>query len=152
VLPAARLETTKPVVSQASPTTSDARPNAANVSTGKTPAVVSVKPATMESAAKTSAPKPTADARDAAPITVTGCLELDGQSFQLQDTSGADTPKLRSWRSGFLKKRPSPIEVIDPSSSLKLRSYVGQRVAVTGTLVQREMRARSLRRAAGSCS
>ena len=152
VLPAARLETTKPVASLASRTTPDARPNAANVSAGRTPAVVSVKPAAVESAAKTAAPKPAAETKDAAPITVTGCLELDGQTFQLQDTSGADTPKLRSWRSGFLKKRPSAIEVIDPSTSLKLRSYVGQRVAVTGTLVKREMRARSLRRVAGSCS
>src|SRR5438552_2533587 len=33
--------------------------------------------------------------------TITGCLEKHGDGFQLKDTSGADAPKARSWKSGF---------------------------------------------------
>lgn len=85
-------------------------------------------------------------------VTVTGCVERDGKTFWLQDTSGPDAPKSRSWKSGFLKKRPSRIELIDATNTLRLSNQVGQRVAATGVLADREMRARSLRSAAGSCN
>ena len=87
----------------------------------------------------------------AKPITVTGCLERADGGFRLKETSGADAPKARSWKSGFLKKSSSSLDVVDPSRSLQLGTHVGRRVSVTGTLVDRDLQARSVRRV-GSCS
>jgi hypothetical protein len=100
-------------------------------------------PAT-ESAAKASIQK-------SSPVTITGCLELANETFRLQDTTGVNAPKTRSWKSGFLKKASRSIEVVDASRRLKLPSHVGQRVSVTGVLVDREMQGRSLQRVAASC-
>ena len=100
-------------------------------------------PAT-ESAAKASMEK-------SSPVTITGCLELANETFRLQDTTGVNAPKARSWKSGFLKKASRSIGVVDASNRLKLPSHVGQRVSVTGVLVDREMQGRSLQRVAASC-
>jgi hypothetical protein len=86
-----------------------------------------------------------------APVTITGCLEMARGSFRLKDASGADAPKSRSWKSGFLRKRSSQIELVDDVNALRLPTYVGQRVVATGTLANGEMRARSLKRVAASC-
>ena len=99
----------------------------------------------VESTAKTNVP-------ELATATITGCLEGDSQTFWLKDASGADAPKTRSWRSGFLKKRTPPIDLVAANNTLQLTNYVGQRITATGTLVNREMRVRSLRRVASSCS
>ena len=85
-------------------------------------------------------------------ITITGCLERDGQRYWLKDTTGADVQASRSWKSGFMKKRSPRFEVVDATKTLKLTNHVGARVATTGTLSDREMQARSLRRLAASCS
>jgi hypothetical protein len=87
-----------------------------------------------------------------AAVTITGCLEHDEESFWLKDTTGLDAPTSRSWKSGFLKKRPSRIELLDPNNSLKLPAYVGRRISATGTLVNREMQPRSLHPLGVSCS
>jgi hypothetical protein len=87
-----------------------------------------------------------------ASVTITGCLEHDEQAFWLKDTSGDDAPTSRTWKSGFLVKRPSRIEVVDPHNSLKLPAYVGRRIAATGTLVNRELQPRSLHPLGVSCS
>lgn len=87
-----------------------------------------------------------------ASVTITGCLEHDDEAFWLSDAAGADAPVSRSWRSGFLKKRPSRIELVDAAHALRLTSYVGQRVAATGTLVNREMKTHSLHPVSASCS
>ena len=84
-------------------------------------------------------------------MTITGCLQRDDQTFRLKDTEGAEAPKSRSWKTGFLKKGSASIEIVDAANRLKLTDHVGQRVSVTGTLVDREMRARSLQRIAPSC-
>jgi hypothetical protein len=86
-----------------------------------------------------------------APVTITGCLERDDEIFRLRETSGADAPRSRSWKSAFLKKGPAAVEVVDASRRLKLTNHVGQRVSVTGTLSDGEMQVRSLRRIAASC-
>jgi hypothetical protein len=99
----------------------------------------------MESAAKGPAPK-------SAPVTITGCLERADETFRLKDTAGVDAPKSRSWKSGFLKKGSASIEVVDAANRLRLPDQVGRRVSVTGTLVDREMRVRSLQRVAASCT
>ncbi len=102
------------------------------------------KPATPESI--------TTDAENAEVVTITGCLHIDQQTFTLEDVSGSEVPKSRSWRFGFFKKkRASTIDVIDAGNSLRLQDHVGERVAATGTLEDRKLRARSLRTVSGSC-
>jgi zona occludens toxin (predicted ATPase) len=85
-------------------------------------------------------------------VTITGCLERDDDSFRLSDTTGTNTPTSRSWKSGFLKKRNARIDVVDSVKRLNLASHVGERVSVTGTLVDKEMQAGSLQRVATSCA
>jgi hypothetical protein len=94
---------------------------------------------------------PTAIVRGVDSVTITGCVDSDNDTFWLKDTSGAEVPQSRSWKSGFFKKRPAAIELIDPTARLRLPSYVGQRVAATGTLTNREMRAHLVERVSGSC-
>ena len=92
-------------------------------------------------------------AKAKAPVTtLEGCLERSGDSFRLKDTSGADAPKSRSWKSGFLKKGPAAVDVVDSSESLGLANRVGTRVSVSGTLVERQMQAHAIHRVASSCS
>lgn len=126
------------------PTPSRSRPAAAK------PAA---KPAVVVAAATTPAPDAPTDAVTQPPevITLTGCLEHDDGTFQLRDTAGAEAPKSRSWKSGFLKKRAASVEVVDSANRLQLKDHVGQRVTVTGILLDREMRARAVQRI-GACS
>jgi hypothetical protein len=88
--------------------------------------------------------------QEAGLVTITGCLEAGDDAFRLKETMGADAPKSRSWRTGFLTKRSTSIAVVDATNGMGLPAHVGQRVALTGKLVDREMQARSLRRLA-SC-
>jgi len=96
----------------------------------------------------------TSDAVSQAVTTMRGCLEstVDGDEFRLTDTEGADAPKARSWRSGFLKKRSAAVELVDLSDPAMLRKYVGRRVVATGVLTGRELRVRSLQAAGSSCN
>ena len=127
-----------------------------NRSTHPTPAVrIATTSDTYEPiAASTSAAKTPARqaAVQQAPVTITGCLEQDDETFRLKNTTGDQAPKARSWKSGFLKKNSASIEVVDASNKAQLPSHVGQRVVVTGMLVDREMQVRSLRRVATSCN
>lgn len=93
-----------------------------------------------------------ARAPQSALVTITGCLERDDETFRLKDTAGADAPRSRSWKSGFLKKRNSSVEVTDASNRLRLNNHVGERISVTGTLEDKELQVRSLRRVASSCT
>ena len=135
---------------------------AANVPMQMTPAGTSVRASAVPSSAKPAAVVPAAQAaaksnapaaiQDVAPVTITGCLERDGVTFWLKDASGVpDAPRARSWRSGFLKKRPSRVGVVSTTNTLKLPNHVGQRVAATGAFMDGAMRARSLRRLSASC-
>lgn len=85
--------------------------------------------------------------------TITGCLEDADGTFRLKETSGADAPKSRSWKSGFLRKSSASIWVVDAANNgLRLPTHVGERVSLTGVLADREMQARSLQRVPGeSC-
>jgi hypothetical protein len=108
--------------------------------------------APMETVSPVSTPiEPRADEK-LARVTITGCLERSDENFRLTDTSGTTAPTSRSWKSAFLKKRPATIEVVDSVKRLNLKSHVGERVSVTGTLVDREMRVGSLQRVASSCA
>jgi hypothetical protein len=86
------------------------------------------------------------------PVTITGCLERADETFRLKDTEGDDAPKARSWKSGFMKKGRPAVDVIDAGNHLNLSNHVGERVTVTGTLVDREIRVRTIQRVAASCS
>lgn len=112
------------------------------------------KPAVIKAAA-TAASAPAAPAKVVAEqlelITLTGCLQHDDGTFRLKDTAGAEAPKSRSWKSGFLKKRAASVEIVDSANRLGLPTHVGQRVTVTGILLDREMRARAVQRL-GVCS
>lgn len=84
--------------------------------------------------------------------TVTGCLELrDDGMFQLKDTDGEHAPKARSWKSGFIKKSSAKVDVFDAGNRLKLGTHVGYRVSISGTLADRELRARTLRATSEAC-
>ena len=85
------------------------------------------------------------------PVTVTGCLVRADDVYRLKDTTGESAPRVRSWKSGFLKKRAASIEVVDASDRLKLSKHVGERVSITGNLVDRRMTVRSLERVGASC-
>lgn len=95
--------------------------------------------------------KSEAVAEESTLVTITGCLERSDETFRLKDTSGADAPRSRSWKTAFLKKRSASLEVVDASNRLKMNNYVGQRISLTGTLVDREMHARLLEPVAPSC-
>ena len=84
------------------------------------------------------------------PVTITGCLAKNNDGFWLKDAAGAELSKSRSWRSGFFKKSAPRVDVV--ASGGMLSSYVGHRVAATGVLTENEMRARSVRSIARSCS
>jgi hypothetical protein len=159
---AVRFETTKTVASKTPAEAAAAKRHAADARLGNTPVVESVsalamesapKVPTVESAAKAPAveSKSTAEVQDSTSVTITGCLEHDEETIWLKKASGTDAPKSRSWKSGFLKKRPAPIELVD-TADLKLTNYAGQRVAATGMLLNRQMRVRSVQRVAASCS
>ena len=87
-------------------------------------------------------------------VTITGCLEVstDGDTFRLTNAEGVDAPKSRSWRTGFLKKRPAPVTLVEPPDRLALTTHVGRRVAATGQLASRELRVSSLRVVGPSCN
>jgi hypothetical protein len=84
--------------------------------------------------------------------TITGCLVLrDDGMFQLKDNDGEHAPKARSWKSGFIKKGSATIDVFDAGNRLKLASYANYRVSVSGTLTDRQLRARSMRETSERC-
>ena len=86
------------------------------------------------------------------PVTITGCLEREDDGFRLKNTSGNDAPKSRSWRSGFLKKGAASVDLVDPPKKLRLSEHVGERVSMTGVLVDRDLQVRSMHRVASSCN
>lgn len=112
-----------------------------------------IAPAATTSASP-AAPAAAADTSGSTDVTITGCLEIatDGKRFRLTDTEGAGVPKARSWRSGFLKKRPAPIELVGLGDPPTAKQFVGQRVVATGPVEDREMQVRSLQAAGGACS
>ena len=90
----------------------------------------------------------------AMPVTITGCLEVsvDQAEFRLTDTEGADAPRSRGWRSGFLKRRPAPVALVEPPDRLALQTHVGRRVAATGMLTSHDLRISALRVVGPSCN
>ena len=127
--------------------------------TDMTPAPATPVKAATTAKAHDSNAAPAAASPSAAPksakgsiTTIEGCLERDGDTFRLKDTSGADAPKSRSWKSGFLKKGGAAVDVLDPAESFGLANRLGTRVSVTGTLTDRQIQARAIHRIASSCN
>jgi hypothetical protein len=100
------------------------------------------------------APLPAVEIAGVAPTTITGCLEVrvDDERFRLTDTEGQNTPKSRSWRTGFLKKRPAAVYLVGISDSEALKSDVGKRVAATGVLTSSDLKVSSLRVVSPDCN
>jgi hypothetical protein len=107
-----------------------------------------LKPRAAEANGAPAAPKTASELPDA--VMLEGCLEQNGEAFRLKNTTGEDAPKSRSWKSGFLKKGPRPVDIVDWNNRLK--NHVGERIAVSGMFVDGEMRVRTLRRVAASCN
>jgi hypothetical protein len=139
--------------------TSDVRPESGaprvetHAAASAAPAAAAAAPvaASADPAAVPPAVEPRTPAPKVAAVTITGCLERNDETFRLKDTSGDSAPKARSWKSGFLKKGSTTVEVVDAAKSARLPSHVGQRVSVTGVLNGREMQVRSLQRISASC-
>ena len=105
----------------------------------------------MANAPETDPLEPKGTVGRTAPVTIFGCLQQSNSAFRLTDTDGVDAPKSRSWKTAFLKKGAASIEVTDPGNRNRLASHVGQRLSVTGTLADRQMQVRSIRRISASC-
>jgi hypothetical protein len=105
----------------------------------------------MAKAPETDTLEPKGTVGRTAPVTIFGCLQQSNSAFRLTDTDGVDAPKSRSWKTAFLKKGAASIEVTDPGNRNRLASHVGQRLSVTGTLADRQMQVRSIRRISASC-
>jgi hypothetical protein len=95
---------------------------------------------------------PRAQASPASAVTIVGCLGRQDDAYRLTDTTGDAAPKARSWKSGFIHKKPAAVDLVGAPKAVKLPTYVGQRVSVTGTLADRELQVRSVRRVAASCT
>ena len=113
------------------------------------------KPATAPAKAGTAKAK-TANAKGAAQaapeiVTITGCLEQKGDEYRLKDTGGTDAPKSRSWKTLGLTKHASAVSLVDSTNRLKLGSHVGERVSVTGPIVDKAMQGRSLKTLTTTC-
>jgi len=118
------------------------------------PKSAAVRPAAAVAATNSARPESTPRTAEpsVAPVTITGCLEQVDDAFRLKNTEGGNVPKSRSWKSGFLKRASTRIDVVDASRRWNLPAHVGQRVSVTGTLVDRELRIQSLGRVSSSCT
>jgi hypothetical protein len=123
--------------------------------------IVALAPIEQTPAAKVQ--KPTATAKPASAQTagaiagaeiasIEGCLVQDDGQFRLKNTSGEDAPRGRSWKSGFLHQGSKIIDVLDETHRLNLARHVGERVAITGVLDDRELQGTALKRVAESCN
>jgi hypothetical protein len=139
------------------------RPASADETSARVEATAAAPPADAIESRQTSSAAPAKSAIDTpisaagrtawpAPLTITGCLDRDGDSYRLTDAAGTGLPKSRSWKSGFLKKNASSITVVDGDRHARLQDHLGQRVTVTGTMVNREMQIGSMRLLSESCS
>jgi hypothetical protein len=82
-------------------------------------------------------------------VTLTGCVRgVERNTFILTKVEGTDAPRARGWKTGYLLKRRSNVEVVSGGPSVRLRDHVGRRVSVTGTLEHKEhaqIKARAIR-------
>src|SRR5262249_60280078 len=84
--------------------------------------------------------------------TVDGCPRRPAAPSAFTNTGGATPPPSGRGKPASPKNPPAAIEVRDAVKRVNLASHVGQRVSVTGTLVDRQMRVGSLQPISMSCS
>ena len=141
------------IAHQAEPKAS-AAPTMKSVATQPAPSTAPLTPATTQKG-KNAKSGTTANAKGVvqAPeiVTITGCLEEKGDGFRLKDTSGADAPKSRSWKTLGITKHASTVSLVDTTKKIKLASHVGERVSVTGALLDKEIRLKSMKSISTSC-
>jgi hypothetical protein len=152
---AARAATTKsreanraPAAKSMATTAVKAEPDPAGANMSESETKQSVAPVSASTRVEATAAAAT---QEPAAITITGCLERDDEKFRLKNTEGANAPRSRSWKSGFIRRSNSSVDVLDASNRFNLANHVGERVSATGTLVDGDMQLRSLRRVATSC-
>jgi hypothetical protein len=113
------------------------------------------KPAAKTTPAKAAPAKVVAKQTTALPantVTMTGCLEADGRKFMLTDLEGAQAPKSRSWKTGFVTKKSKDMEVVG-ASGVKLGDHLGRKVTVVGVHDgDAHLTARSIKQLSASCS
>ena len=117
-----------------------ARPAAASIATTVVNAKVAAKPQ---------------DANAKAPerVTIEGCLVQDDQTFRLKNTAGEDAPKGRSWKSFGLHKGSKTLEIVDARHRLNLAKHVGERVSVSGMMLdEKELQGSAIKKVAESCN
>lgn len=83
-------------------------------------------------------------------VTLTGCVRNGGErnTFVLTKVEGADAPRARGWKTGYLLKRRTNVDVVAGTSSIRLKDHVGRRVTVAGALEQKDrtqLKVRSIR-------
>jgi type IV secretory pathway VirB10-like protein len=118
------------------------------------PAPIATAPVRTNVAPTTVRPLPVStDNAGLVPVTLTGCLEMtvNRDAFRLSDTDGDAAPRSRSWRTAFIKKRTTPVALIEAPDPHGLQVEVGKRVAATGLLIDREMKVSSVRVVGASC-
>lgn len=167
VMPSVRPVTVRHAVADAASTPAGKAAKIVTATPAPTPVVVAAAPVESHDAEKATTARedaaPTEIARPVAvpaataavdAVTITGCLEIarDEDRYRLVDTEGASTPQARSWRSGFLKKRSTPVDLTGSADTLSLHRQVGQRVAATGVLTSRTLNVSSVRVVAPSCN
>jgi len=123
---------------------------APNVEAPPVPAAAVARVSTVEPVPEPRQPEPETTAAVATAVTISGCLERDDERFVLKNVSDEGAPTSRSWKSGFLRKRSTSIELIDPARTNRLASYVGRHIETSGVLEDREMHVKSLR-VQGTC-
>jgi hypothetical protein len=128
---------------------------AASMKTPTVSAPVANAPAARREVAATHVLAPSASTESVGPppVTLTGCLEIsaDRDAFRLTDTDGVEAPKARSWRTGFLTKRPTPVALVEAPDPRGLQREVGKRVAATGMLIDHELKVSSVSVVSSSC-
>lgn len=141
----------QPVAAKPAPKKAVAKPAAKSPAVSKAVASKDAVPAStpvMESRAVAASQQD----EESIATTITGCLVMrDDGMFQLKDTDGEHAPKSRSWKSGFIKKGSASIDVFDAGNRLTLASHLNYRVSVSGTLTDRQLRARSMRATSEQC-
>jgi hypothetical protein len=91
-------------------------------------------------------------AKAAPTTTLTGCLRMEGQQFELTHPKGSEVRTGRDWKTGFIRKTAKSVEVEGVSSNVMLKDHVGHEVSVVGTRSDdTHLRASSVRRVASSC-
>lgn len=85
-------------------------------------------------------------------VTYVGCLRVadHGDRVMLTDIGGPNAPRARTWKTGFITKRPISMEVM-PVRGMRLRDNVGRLVRVTGRRSGDDLYAQSITFAGATC-